>query len=691
MTTETIGPVHPWVRELAQYDNLDQCYLDNHNRERLREDGEDWLIDGLVPMGAMLVYADPGVGKSYLVQQIVHTLAYGRPLGPWGADTPGGHLVRIWNLESDWRLDQDRGYAITPYGALPQDGEADRDDNYVLTSTAVIPPADREAWGVITSQADRNSLYLEQVLTEAAAAGQPIRCVVIDTLAKFAGPRPQQTNAYEHEAAVLDRLNRLGLDHRCAVILIHHTNKAGEISGSTGLAGSATVSAKLEVEAQTDEDRDQGVPPRGTLKSTKVRHGRPFHYSMEQTPEGPWAFIDRPPSETEASGQARVVLASLAAGPLTRRELVAATGIESGSIDQVLARMRRDRRVVSRYGRWHLTVDPDRPRTLPGQPDGTCSVCGGPMTIVEDGQATHPGCVPEPEPEDEDPDAWSPIASVAACLDLSRMHPVRYIRKHLRDQEPWSLITEQMTGEHRWVTATEYHDDASVVVLDRRGSYPSACSSVELVPGLLEHSGALDGPEKARGGLFRIERVSWEHGPHPLGWIAEEDSDTWWITTPHLRRLYQIGAEPRIVDSWTGRSTSGLLAGFSRDVQERRIAALEAIEQGAGEEEYVEVKRKASVALRSLWFKSSEAKSPFWRPDWSVTIRAEAAARHWWQARQAERRGATLLSLGRVDEVALLSDGVPAPYALGDSYGKVSVKAQTSFGEWRSHRGNRAR
>ncbi|MET7457956.1 hypothetical protein ABZT03_40120 [Streptomyces sp. NPDC005574] len=49
----------------------------------------------------------------------------------------------------------------------------------------------------------------------------------------------------------------------------------------------------------------------------------------------------------------------------------------------------------------------------------------------------------------------------------------------------------------------------------------------------------------------------------------------------------------------------------------------------AGGEPYKKYKTRLSVALRLLWPKRPESRSPFWRPDWRMSMVAEASVRHW--------------------------------------------------------------
>jgi hypothetical protein len=294
------------------------------------------------------------------------------------------------------------------------------------------------------------------------------------------------------------------------------------------------------------------------------------------------------------------------------------------------------------------------------------------------------------EPDrDASPDEVSMFRLLQDSITASRKRPVLRIAKDDRGLEPWGLITETMRGEHR------YRIDApagrTVRILDRNGSYPSAMANVPVAAGPLKRTGEI-GYATGHAGIYEIPRFEWT-GPHPLGEIAEQDSETWWIATPHLRLCVNLAAHnriaaPRIVDSYTGNMVTNLFKQFSADVSELRERAR------PDADAYGEIKRKSSIAIRGLWPKG--ARSPFWRPDWSISTRAEAAVRHWVRADQATAAGAELVRLGNVDEVAFVvpprarQDWLPEPYHAGTGFGYVKVKDTVPAVEWnRPRRGKR--
>lgn len=652
----------------------DLFYTDASNRERGDEPAPSWLLDGLLPHGATAIISDPGAGKSMIIQQVLHHLCYGRPLGSWPAPAPGSYRALVLDLEGDATLNRDRSYAITPFGDLDQDGRRHkREDHWIFYQHQVIPPHLAEAYGVYREQADAHLAYLDDMLTDHTAAADPIHLVVIDTLSKFLGARPQGANAYTWEADKVGQLNRLGTKHQCAIVLIHHTNKLGQVSGSQGIAGSCTVAAKLELTDEKMSDDRLGV-----LRSIKVRNGAPFHYPMRQDPDdGTWIFLDDMTAAQAGNvGQKRLILDALARGPLSLKELAARVNIGK-HLKNILTRLLRAAEIRNRFGRWEIA---------PGR--GT--QCPGPAHVqpeLSEPEATPPA--PESTVDDEGTETQqvNGFRMLQDSINASRMKPILRIRQEDREQQPWSLVNERMTGEHRWWPLLDVDGQARIAVYDRRGSYPSAMSSVPVAANTLLHSGPLDYRRNDQAGLFLVDEILWpETGiGHPLGRITMTPGP-WWITTPHMILLEKLAAagripRPRVLDSWTGRRTDGLFTAFSKQVKAARAAARDDPDQ------FLQVKRTTSIAIRCLWPKG--ARSPFWRPDWSVAVRAEAAVRLWIRGEQVARGGVQLAGIGGVDELAVIvpsgidpTGWAPAPLKLGHEYGEVDQKRLISAADW---------
>lgn len=661
------------------------------------------LLDGFLYVGATVLFSEPGLGKSMLSAAVEEHLAYGRPFGPWIPEHANRCLVV--DFEGDMRLASERSLTNTPWGLLPSDHGRPM-------------PADIEYDTAFPGDGFFGRLgALEQRLEAAAQQGRPYTYVRIDTMRLFLGAKPHGVNAYEWDAACLGRLNRLALDYGICLVLVHHTNKAGEVSGSTGVAGSAVVVAQLKRNPDNDDEC--------LLMSHKVRVDAPFRYPVVMDERGRWEFTeDITPTQAALGGTKRAVVDLLThRGPRIMSDIREAfPQYNHNTLKAALRRLSNENIVCYRRGMWQLTQ-----ATIQEHP--RCVLCGNAMEVYERGQSTHPTCEPDPQDavtigkfldvvpspaaavdqeqerghdehqedeheddgqEDEHPEAqrWPAFRELQAAVDSSRMKPLKRMPKIERESAPWTHITERMDGHFRTRSFTcEVPEHTQYIALfDRNGSYMSAMSSVPVAPNRLVHTGPLGADPAARktlAGIFQIRNFEWEREdiPHPLGRTVEgiAPGGTVWISGSHMDFLDQWAAKGivpvvEVTDSYTGRRNTSLFERFYKWTKTVR-------EQTAGDDQARgEAKAAMSRAVRGLHPK--QARSPFWRPDWHKAVLAQAALRHWIKAYQAVEQGAVLLSIGAVDEVAFAVPAdidepklwVPPGYKLGAAYGEVKHK-----------------
>lgn len=685
-----------------------------------------YVIPGLLYFGATVIYADGGLGKTVFAHALEQHLAYGRPFGGWVTDQR--HRCLVVSLEDDERQVGERSFRLMPAGGLDTDGRPEE------TEADGWHDMIEHAFYVAGDDFDRRLDNLRLHLTAEAEAGRPFGYVRIDTYGDFVGGKPRDTNAYEWDKHCTTRLNKLALQFDIALVLIHHTNKKGEFSGSEGLRGGVTTLAVLE--RSTEHPDDEAV-----LRSAKCRVAPEFAYALRKTESGVWEFTDEVrPTEAELQGMSRSCYSALVrGGPMTRQELARQfTGpVNSNSLQVCLSRLKRKGMLSYTQGQWRVAQTltdegrlPRRCRADCGQPliedlygDGYHATCKptrrpapsppppgeGAGAQLELGDApADPPAVPVPRPADEGDEetraaereffgdesvrrsSRGAYKSMRDSIGRSRMKPLPNVPKvpkasmpalRSRTEAPWTLVTEQMDGAHRW-TAGRLPDEGFVTALDRTGSFPSACSSVPVAPNALHHTADPEhlGPDarKRLAGIWRILVPVWlEKGiGHPLGRLAEQGPGrAVWVTSAHLEHLDTLAARGRIgavtvSEAWVGRRSTSLFERFSEAV--RKIYAMpESGERTAG-------KTGASQAIRALWTK--DAPSPWHRPDWNASIRAEASVRHWIRADQAVTAGARLLALGATDEAHVWTPAepaagwVPAPYVLGSKFGEVKIK-----------------
>ncbi|MFF7887727.1 type II toxin-antitoxin system prevent-host-death family antitoxin [Streptomyces sp. NPDC020794] len=315
------------------------------------------------------------------------------------------------------------------------------------------------------------------------------------------------------------------------------------------------------------------------------------------------------------------------------------------------------------------------------------------------------GLVPGDEEEEPEGAVFPALKILKDAVKRSKMHPIPVIRTEEREDGPWPLISEDMDGEPGWVhpdvTSTRVahvrdngkrvrrdqldvpasFGDGVLCLIDRNGSYPSACSAVPLAPNKLLHTGPLDAFDKTKAGIYQISIPEWDYPgmPHPLGRLTDrpDDQGRVWVTTPHIKqleRLYREGhlaAPVTIHDSWTGKANESLFKPFYAAAREARTELVQ-----AGGEPYKNYKTRLSIALRLLWPKRQEQRSPFWRPDWRMSMVAEASVRHWTVAFKAVQEGHTLIALRNVDAAIFWTPPgtPPATYRIGTGFGEVKAK-----------------
>ncbi|MFD6926278.1 type II toxin-antitoxin system prevent-host-death family antitoxin [Streptomyces sp. NPDC059944] len=333
---------------------------------------------------------------------------------------------------------------------------------------------------------------------------------------------------------------------------------------------------------------------------------------------------------------------------------------------------------------------------------------GAATPVTEDGDEARrdddDGLVPGDEQDEPEGAIFPALRILKESVARSKMHPIPVIRTEDREAGPWPLVSEDMDGEPGWVhpdvTSTRVaherngkrvrRDELDVpesfgyglmCLIDRNGSFPSACSAVPLAPNKLLHTGPLDVFDKSQAGIYQITVPAWDYPamPHPLGRLAErpDEQGRVWVTTPHIKMLERLHRDGHLTDpvtihdSWTGKANESLFKPFYQATKEARAELIQ-----AGGEPYKNYKTRLSIALRLLWPKRPESRSPFWRPDWRMSMVAEASVRHWFSAFKAVQGGHRLIALRNVDAAIFWVPDETAPdtYRVGTGFGEVKAK-----------------
>lgn len=629
-------------------------------------------IPGMLEGRVTLLAGAGGSGKTTLTEQLVRHLCSGKQLGQFPLpDT----LMIGWciYLEDIASMAQDRSLRAAPLGSLWEDSVTDDPGassvRYLFGRDFRLPDLHRE-------------------LVQAEEDGVLPGIVIIDHLRILIGSQPAGTSPNDWERRNVLRLVDLADEFGVHIVVLTHLNKEGKVSGTTELINCVDTAYTIDISTM---DRSFA-----TLKCHKMRQSPETDFALIKKNNGTWGFTDQATvSETLAIGIAHDIIKVLKLEERrTLSELCFHPKVsgERAGVRAALDRAKRRGWVRPYRGHWELVPgtgdqllvpQPDLPepevpetpavqRSQAEQPAPTRAALPAPRPAEDEAVWT-------PEPEAEDTPGFRGLEVLRESIGRSRMNPLPNIEHEHRGEAPWSLMREYMAGEPRW-EAAELPLGGQLVTLDRNGSFPSACSSVKLAPNKLIHTGQQDYYDPGKAGLYLVPLPRWTDAkmPHPLGRIAKKHTagEPVWITTPTMAMLDKLALQhrierPAILDSWLGRSNGSLFEHFYKEAREARTQLYE-----TGGDAYVAYKRSVSIALRLLWPKTT--RSPFWRPDWRVSVVAEAAVRHWWAADNAVRAGAVLVSLGNVDEATFWTpDGaVPAPYEVGPRFGQVKVKPQ---------------
>jgi hypothetical protein len=175
------------------------------------EETIDWLVDGLIPVGGIVVVAGkPKAGKSTTIRDGALAMTRG---GEW-LDRRCYGPATVWYLALEGRRRDIRAH-FRQMGAMPTD-----------------------PLHVFVGQAPRDIIV---AVDDLAARDRPA-AIIVDTLQRFL--RAEDTDSYSEMTTLFDLLIGIAQRSGAAIILLHHAGKSDRagidaILGSTAIAGSA--------------------------------------------------------------------------------------------------------------------------------------------------------------------------------------------------------------------------------------------------------------------------------------------------------------------------------------------------------------------------------------------------------------------------------------------------------------------
>lgn len=241
----------------------------------------DFVLPGLVAGTVGVVVSPGGVGKSMLMLESALSIGIGEDVGGiWGEAPHRGRVLYLAGEDPKEVLER-RLHAL---GYMLRDGQDDSAAEMVEILPAYgmgIKVADASPVGIVPS---RSWEILEKYLTE-----NPCRLLILDTLNRLLGGISENDSGAM--GAVLSIIEQTCRKTGCAVVIVHHANKASMSSGTGteqhAARGSSAITdnARWQVNLTTmskDEAETRGIEDdaerRGwvRLDLAKVNYGPPI-------------------------------------------------------------------------------------------------------------------------------------------------------------------------------------------------------------------------------------------------------------------------------------------------------------------------------------------------------------------------------------------------------------------------------
>lgn len=326
-----------------------------------------WAVPGVIPEGVTLLAGAPKVGKSWLALNLAVSVATaGKALGR--VDVDEGDVLYL-ALEDNPRRLQSRLTKVLGAGAGPA-------RLTFAVSCEALPVGGSE----------RIAGWLD--------AHPDARLVIVDVFARVRGAAPPNMSSYDADYLAMGQLKRLGDRYGVAILVVHHTRKAGsedfldQVSGTNGLAGSADAVIVLK-RTRGKADAELHLTGRDV---TEAEYALDFDPSL-----GAWRMLDGPAADYSLGDTRKTILAHLrTTGGGTPKEIADALSLNYETTKKTCKRMFDDDQLDSDGQGLYFPLSPVPP--VPAVPEN--GVSESLSTVPEEegqGHEGHEGQSPQGE------------------------------------------------------------------------------------------------------------------------------------------------------------------------------------------------------------------------------------------------------------------------------------------------------
>jgi predicted transcriptional regulator len=311
---------------------------------------KEWLIDGLIGAGDMgMIYGAPGSAKTFVTVDLIFSACLGRQFA--------GRFDVVRPLNVAYCAGEGVSGLPARFGAAAQ--HYDIETMPTFTFFAVTPSLFCE------SQAQAQAESIQQFIIEwqeRQADGQAaaLDILIIDTL--HSATAGADENSAKDMGIVLNLCKLATKLLGCAVILVHHSNKAG-----TGERGSSAMRGAMDVMIEC-----RAVAGKFALSCEKLKDGEKWKeqtFDLVAKGESVRVWWDEPGDgettdgrKSETAGEILALLGEADGRKLTTKQISEALDIKPQTANKVLARLEKEKQVErhqTERGTWCFSITPD--------------------------------------------------------------------------------------------------------------------------------------------------------------------------------------------------------------------------------------------------------------------------------------------------------------------------------------------
>ena len=336
----TVAQPEPEPRPLPRFQPLFLADL-------LSMPAKEWLIDQLIGAGDLaMIYGAPGSAKTFVTVDLIFSACLGRQF----ADRFG--VTRPLNVA----YCAGEGVSGLPARFAAAAEHFGVEELPTFTFFATTPALFCESQAALQAESIQQFI-IEWQERQADGQAQPLDILVIDTL--HSATAGADENSAKDMGKVLSLCKLATKLLGCAVILVHHTNKAG-----TGERGSSAMRGAMDVMIECS-----AVAGKFSMSCEKLKDGERWKdqtFDLAAMGESVRVWWDEPSDQaegdkrkTETAGEILALLGETDGHKLTAKQISEALDITPQNVNRVIARLVKDEQIERHRtdrGTWCFTL-----------------------------------------------------------------------------------------------------------------------------------------------------------------------------------------------------------------------------------------------------------------------------------------------------------------------------------------------